>query len=377
MAVGPAVGPDPGPDPVLAHGPADVTADSADVTAETGRTARADSNADGPAGGPAGGPDRVMYKVIPCRGNGNCFFEAASRATYADEGMDHQQLRQAACQWMVQNQRLVEVFFTSEQRAAESALQRAVRMTKPGEYADQSEVMAVAHLTGRSFLIYDLSRDTLLRLGQEHHDGRGPIVLRLSNSQDETAAHYDLLVPMADEETLVAPKHVSSPPLRAGALPFVPTAEAPPEDLSGVSGAYQSTAETIELPRRHPPANESSGRGGRGRDGSGHQEPQRHGPRERQAQQRREQQQTGSQQRRANPIAPLHGNPFAALAEQEASTEEDLEPEAGMMPPSSEPQAERLLPSSKPQAGMPAKPPSSNPGMLPPSKPEAGMMPPS
>ena len=99
-AVGPAVGPDPGPDPVPAHGPAAVTADSTDVTAEAGRTA--DSNADGPAIGPAVGPDRDMYKVIPCRGNGNCFFEAASRATYADEGMDHQQLRQAACQWMVQ-----------------------------------------------------------------------------------------------------------------------------------------------------------------------------------------------------------------------------------------------------------------------------------
>ena len=141
-----------------------------------------DNRTDGPAAAsanalfavPSGGCETlrgISYQVVPCRGNGNCFFEAASIATYGDEGKDPRQLRRAACQWMVRNQQLVEAFFTTEQRAAESALQRAVRLTWQGEYADQSEVMAVAHLTGRSFLVYDLSRDTILRLGQEQDDG--------------------------------------------------------------------------------------------------------------------------------------------------------------------------------------------------------------
>ena len=113
-----------------------------------------------------------------------------------------------------------------EQRAKEPVPQRAVRMSQWGQYAEHVEVMALAHLTGRSFLVYDVVEDTLLPLGQEQEDGRKPIMLRLSHANDEKLAHYDLLVPMNDnmlEHGTQRGAH-SGRTLQATAASFVPTA---------------------------------------------------------------------------------------------------------------------------------------------------------
>ena len=89
--------------------------------------------------------------------------------------------------------------------------------------------MALAHLTGRSFLVYDIMEVALLPLGQEQEDGRKPIMLCLSHTNDEELAHYDLLVPMNEnmlEQGTPRAAHapltkVSGRTLQATALSFI------------------------------------------------------------------------------------------------------------------------------------------------------------
>ena len=68
---------------------------------------------------------------------------------------------------MIANQLLIKAYQTMEHRAKEPVPQRAVRMSQWGQYAEEIKVMALAHLTGRSFLVYDDVEDTLLFLGQD------------------------------------------------------------------------------------------------------------------------------------------------------------------------------------------------------------------
>ena len=92
--------------------------------------------------------------------------------------------------------------------------------------------MALAHLTGRLFLVYDVVEDTLLPLGQEQEDGCKLIMLCLSHDNDEKLAHYDLHVPMNDNmlehgtqrAAQAPPTKVSSRTLQAKAVSFMPTA---------------------------------------------------------------------------------------------------------------------------------------------------------
>ena len=130
------------------------------------------------------------------RGDRNCLFRCVSKLLHDGSDEGHMELRRAACRWLIANQELVEAFHTLEQRAAEPVPQRAVRMSKSGQYAEGVEVMALAHLTGRSFLVYDVVEDTLLSLRQAQDGEEEPIMLCLSHADDHVLAQYNFLVPM-------------------------------------------------------------------------------------------------------------------------------------------------------------------------------------
>ena len=117
----------------------------------------------------------LQYHVWHCEGDGNCFYRAASKALWNDDGEGHALLRELIKDWTIVNQLRVEPYFTDEQLAAESVEQRAHRVGRLGEFADQPEVMAVSHMMSRSFLIHDVDTGAIYNLGQEQEDGHDPI----------------------------------------------------------------------------------------------------------------------------------------------------------------------------------------------------------
>lgn len=116
--------------------------------------------------------------MVLVRGDRNCFFRSVSKAANHGNDKGHVRLQRATCQWMVANQPLVEAYQTTEQRAKEPVLQRAVQMSQWGHYAEEIEVMELAYLTRNYFLVYDVVEDTLFSLGQQREVGRKPIILK-------------------------------------------------------------------------------------------------------------------------------------------------------------------------------------------------------
>ena len=92
--------------------------------------------------------------------------------------------------------------------------------------------MALAHLTGRSFLMYNVVEDTLLSLHQAQDGEEESIMLCLSHADDHVLAHYNLLVPMNEGmpghcprgATHAQPPEASGRQLRAEATSFLPMA---------------------------------------------------------------------------------------------------------------------------------------------------------
>ena len=70
-------------------------------------------------------------------------------------------------------------------------------MEQEGQWAEAPEVSAALTVTGRSMHIFDIDTDTIHKLHTDKDDNSTkPILLRLTNSNCPSSAHYDLLLPV-------------------------------------------------------------------------------------------------------------------------------------------------------------------------------------
>ena len=139
----------------------------------------------------------IVYRIVKCEGDGNCFLRALSIALYHDRGARHQVLRQEMVAEMRKSQDKYIDFLTHEGSDEERcAIYKAmcVQMETSGEYVDHLGMYALSNVFQLEFLLFDEVENFVQRVSHGAGIGCPPIVLYFSNSNDDNLCHYDLLV---------------------------------------------------------------------------------------------------------------------------------------------------------------------------------------